>query len=135
MKVMSLLLVGVLFLATGCTTTEKYATVGGLSGAALGGIVGHQYDNGVAGTGVGGLVGTAGGVIIAERSKRKMTDYEEGYQDGYLKGQADYARLNWDQNTGKCPKRFTTITVDGVPEGKVDGVIYEPEYQEFGGVQ
>ena len=56
----------------GCTTTQKTATVGGLGGATLGGIIGHQTGDGVAGAAIGGVVGTAGGMVVGEKMKKKL---------------------------------------------------------------
>jgi len=133
MKRTFLLLFCVLLFTSGCTTTEKFVTFGGLFGATAGGIIGHQSDKGVQGAGIGGVVGTATGVYLGERSKKKLSEYEKGFNDGFLKGQAEYARLNWDENTGKCRNKFTTLIINGVPQGKVDGVIYEPDLEEIGG--
>ncbi len=69
-KILSL--VCVLFVLTGCTTTQKSATVGGLGGATIGGIIGHQSDNGVAGAAIGGAVGTVGGMLVGERMDKKF---------------------------------------------------------------
>lgn len=132
MKRIFLLLFCVL-LTTGCTTTEKFATVGGLFGATTGGIIGHQSDKGVQGAGIGGAVGTAAGVYLSERAKEKLSEYEKGFNDGFQKGQAEYAKALWNDSTGKCRNKYTTLTINGVPQGKVDGVIYEPELEEFGG--
>ncbi|OGX09908.1 MAG: hypothetical protein A2Y05_04755 [Omnitrophica WOR_2 bacterium GWA2_53_43] len=57
---------------TGCTTTQKAATVGGLGGATLGGIIGHQTGDGVAGAAIGGVVGTVGGMVVGERAQKKF---------------------------------------------------------------
>ena len=56
----------------GCTTTEKGAAVGGLSGAALGGIIGHQSGHGVAGAAIGGVAGAVGGMIVGEKMDKKF---------------------------------------------------------------
>lgn len=61
----------ILFLA-GCTTTQKGAAVGGLGGATLGGIIGHQSGHGVAGAAIGGAVGTVGGMIVGEKMATKF---------------------------------------------------------------
>ena len=37
----------------GCTTTQKGAALGGLGGAALGGVIGHQSGHGVEGALIG----------------------------------------------------------------------------------
>ena len=56
----------------GCTTTQQGASVGGLSGAALGGIIGHQSDHGVEGAAIGGAVGAVGGMLVGERVDQKF---------------------------------------------------------------
>ena len=56
----------------GCTTTQKSATIGGLGGAALGGIIGHQSGHGVQGAAIGGAAGTVGGLIVGEHMKSKF---------------------------------------------------------------
>ena len=61
----------VIFLV-GCTTTEKAATAGGLGGATLGGIIGHQSGHGVAGAAIGGVVGTIGGMVVGEKMAKKF---------------------------------------------------------------
>ena len=67
-----LTLIGILILAgMGCTTTEKDAAIGGLSGAAIGGVIGHQSGNGVAGAAIGGVVGTVGGMVAGEHMSTK----------------------------------------------------------------
>ena len=58
--------------AVGCTTTEKGAALGGLGGATLGGIIGHQSDHGVAGAAIGGAVGTVGGLLVGEHMDNKF---------------------------------------------------------------
>ena len=57
---------------TGCTTTQKGAAVGGVGGATLGGIIGHQSGHGVAGAAIGGALGTAGGMLIGDRLEKKF---------------------------------------------------------------
>ncbi len=56
----------------GCTTTEKAATVGGLGGATLGGIIGHQTGDDVAGAAIGGVVGSVGGMVMGEHMQKKF---------------------------------------------------------------
>ena len=56
----------------GCTTTEKSATIGGLGGATLGGIIGHQSGHGVAGAAIGGVIGSAGGMAVGEHAQKKF---------------------------------------------------------------
>ncbi|MCB9771104.1 MAG: hypothetical protein H6754_00930 [Candidatus Omnitrophica bacterium] len=68
---MGLSLVSVLLLC-GCTTTQKGATAGGLGGAAIGGIIGHQSGHGVAGAAIGGAVGTVGGMVVGSKMEKKF---------------------------------------------------------------
>lgn len=56
----------------GCTTTQKGAAVGGLGGATLGGIIGHQSGDGVKGAAIGGAVGTIGGLIVGDKLEKKF---------------------------------------------------------------
>ena len=56
----------------GCTTTEKAATVGGLGGATIGGIIGHQSGHDIAGAAIGGVVGTAAGMVVGEKMEKKF---------------------------------------------------------------
>lgn len=56
----------------GCTTTQKSATLGGLGGATLGGIIGHQSGDGVKGAAIGGVIGTAAGLFIGDKLEKKF---------------------------------------------------------------
>ena len=94
------------FLFSGCSTVEKSAVAGGLAGATVGGVVGHQYDDGVKGAAIGGLGGTFAGMYLG-RGKKK-TEYDKGFEAGFKQGQSDYAKLIWDQNTGKCAGKNET---------------------------
>jgi hypothetical protein len=62
--------VGIVLLASlaliGCTGTQKGATIGGIAGAALGGIIGYQNGHGVEGALIGGGVGAAGGALTGD---------------------------------------------------------------------
>lgn len=69
-KIFSVLILAVSML--GCTTAEKGAAVGGLSGATLGGIIGHQSGHGVAGAAIGGAAGVVGGMIVGEKMDKKF---------------------------------------------------------------
>ena len=60
------------FVVLGCTTTEQGAAVGGLGGATLGGIIGHQSGHGVAGAAIGGAAGTVGGMLVGEHMDKKF---------------------------------------------------------------
>ena len=57
---------------SGCTTTQKAATVGGVGGATIGGIIGHQQGNGVKGAAIGAAVGTIGGMIVGDKMEKKF---------------------------------------------------------------
>jgi hypothetical protein len=50
----------------GCTGTQKGATIGGVAGAALGGIIGYQSGHGAEGALIGGGVGAAGGALTGD---------------------------------------------------------------------
>lgn len=70
----SLLLILVLF-STGCASmgekTKTGAVIGGLVGAAAGGIIGHQDGRGVGGALIGGAVGAVGGGMIGNQMDKK----------------------------------------------------------------
>jgi len=68
----SVVFVILMFVFVGCTTSQKAATVGGLGGATLGGIIGHQSGDGVKGAAIGGVVGTIGGMIIGDKLEKKF---------------------------------------------------------------
>jgi outer membrane lipoprotein SlyB len=56
----------VCFALAGCTGTQKGATIGGIAGAALGGIIGYQSGHGAEGALIGGGVGAAGGALTGD---------------------------------------------------------------------
>lgn len=60
------------FSLTGCTTTQQGATVGGLGGATLGGIIGHQSGHGVEGAAIGGAAGAIGGMVVGQKMEKKF---------------------------------------------------------------
>jgi uncharacterized protein YcfJ len=55
----------------GCTGTQKGATIGGVAGAALGGIIGYQSGHGAEGALIGGGVGAAGGALTGDAVENK----------------------------------------------------------------
>ena len=55
----------------GCTGTQKGATIGGLAGAALGGIIGYQSGHGAEGALIGGAAGAAGGALTGDAMDKK----------------------------------------------------------------
>jgi uncharacterized protein YcfJ len=60
-----------LFVFSGCTTTQKATGIGTVSGATIGGIIGHQSNKGVAGAAIGGAVGALGGYVVGEQVAQK----------------------------------------------------------------
>ncbi|MBP6343222.1 MAG: hypothetical protein KA403_04770 [Candidatus Omnitrophica bacterium] len=72
MRVLTGLAAVVLIVTIGCTTTQKGSAIGGLGGAALGGIIGHQSDHGVAGAAIGGAAGAVGGMLVGEHMDKKF---------------------------------------------------------------
>ncbi|MFH1201683.1 MAG: YMGG-like glycine zipper-containing protein [Candidatus Omnitrophota bacterium] len=69
-KVVYIFIVASLFL-WGCTTTQKGAAVGGVAGAGLGAIIGHQSGHGVEGAGIGAAVGAISGALVGEKLETK----------------------------------------------------------------
>ncbi len=67
-----LMMIGALIiLASGCAENQtrigEGAGMGGLLGAAAGGIIGHQSGNGVTGALIGGAAGAAGGAMVGSQ--------------------------------------------------------------------
>ena len=71
MKRIAVFLIVMVALA-GCTTSQKAATTGGLAGATIGGIIGHQTGDDLTGAAIGGAVGTVGGMIIGDKLEKKF---------------------------------------------------------------
>jgi len=71
---MKKLLVTVLlgFFVIGCTTTQKGAAIGTVTGAGIGGIIGHQSGKGAQGAAIGGAAGALGGALIGNQMKKKF---------------------------------------------------------------
>jgi uncharacterized protein YcfJ len=71
-------LVGCLLLTfTSCETqTQKGALIGGLGGAAIGGIAGNGK-----GALIGGAIGAATGAVIGNNKDRRQGNYGRGYND------------------------------------------------------
>ncbi len=65
------LLVGLVALY-GCTTTQKGAGIGTVTGAGLGAIIGHQSGKTTEGALIGGAVGGLGGALIGEQVAQKF---------------------------------------------------------------
>ena len=100
------------FTLSGCSTIEQSASAGAVAGAALGGAIGHQSDNGVAGAALGGLGGAFAG--MAWHRKSKPSEFEQGYASGYRDALADVARHQWVQATGQCVQPEVADTNKGL---------------------
>lgn len=55
--------------------TKKGAVIGGLGGAAVGGIIGNQSGRGLEGALIGGALGAAGGAAIGNSKDRNQRRY------------------------------------------------------------
>ncbi|MBN1794022.1 MAG: hypothetical protein JW844_03570 [Candidatus Omnitrophica bacterium] len=66
------LLVLVLLVITGCTTTQKGAGIGSAIGAGAGAIIGHQSGHTAEGAMIGAAGGAAGGALIGEQAATKF---------------------------------------------------------------
>ena len=80
-----LLLMLLPFILISCTTTQKGAAIGGLGGAAIGGIIGHQSGHGTEGALIGAGVGAVSGALVGEKMDKKFcpvcgTQYTSGTQ-------------------------------------------------------
>lgn len=62
-----IILLSLLVIATGCTTTEKGAVIGGLGGAGLGAVIGNQSGNAAGGAAIGGVAGAVTGALIGSQ--------------------------------------------------------------------
>ncbi len=62
----------IMLVLAGCTTSQKAATVGGLGGATVGGIIGHQTGSGPMGAAIGAVVGTVGGMVVGDKLEKKF---------------------------------------------------------------
>lgn len=61
-----LLLLGVLYLETGCTSTQQGALIGSAVGAGSGAIIGHQYGHSGRGALIGAGVGALTGALVGD---------------------------------------------------------------------
>lgn len=59
--------------------TQRGAVIGGLGGAALGGIVGHQSGRGLEGAAIGGAAGAGAGALMGnaqdQEQRRRYNNY------------------------------------------------------------
>ena len=53
--------------------------IGGLGGAALGGIIGHQSGRGLEGAAIGGALGALGGNMLGDAQDRRNVYYARAY--------------------------------------------------------
>lgn len=72
MKYSILFVVAIMIVSVGCTTTQKGGVIGGLGGATIGGIIGHQSDHGVEGAAIGGAIGAVGGMVVGDKMDKKF---------------------------------------------------------------
>ncbi|MCO6431526.1 MAG: hypothetical protein J5J00_11755 [Deltaproteobacteria bacterium] len=78
-------------LVTGCSSSnpsewkkrEKGAAIGGLGGAALGGIVGSQSDDTATGALLGGAAGAGAGYLIGRETEDDEDEYERRQRERY----------------------------------------------------
>lgn len=98
MQKVHMLFILIILIMSGCTSTQKGAAVGGLSGAALGGIIGHQSGDGVKGAAIGGAIGTVGGMLVGEKLEKKFCPVcGAGYTEDVEFCPKDGAELNYKQ--------------------------------------
>lgn len=62
----------------GCTTTQKGAAVGTLSGAGLGAIIGHQSGHTGEGAAIGAAVGALSGALIGDQMDQGKKQQQTG---------------------------------------------------------
>ena len=65
-------LLAIVSMIIGCTTTQKGASIGTITGAGIGGIIGHQSDHGGEGAAIGAAAGALGGYVVGEHMKGKF---------------------------------------------------------------
>lgn len=70
-KVITVILLLLVFLS-GCTTTQKAATMGTIAGSTVAGIVGHQTGHASEAATIGGVIGGVGGYLIGDKMKTKF---------------------------------------------------------------
>ncbi|MCV0394095.1 MAG: hypothetical protein K5872_22725 [Rhizobiaceae bacterium] len=63
----------------GCTTTEQDAALGGVAGAAIGGLATGSAEGAV----LGGVAGAATGALVSRASRRGWCRYRDEYGDIY----------------------------------------------------
>jgi outer membrane lipoprotein SlyB len=81
-----LLAVGMSSMMVSCASGPNAQTgtvLGGLGGAALGGIIGHQSGHGLEGAAIGGVLGAVGGNMIGDAQDQRNYNYHRGYAYRY----------------------------------------------------
>jgi uncharacterized membrane protein len=87
-------------LTVSCTSGPNARTgtvVGGLGGAALGGIVGHQSGRGLEGAAIGGALGALGGNLIGGSQDQRNYNYGRRYYSdrGHYPRRSYYSRPSY----------------------------------------
>jgi uncharacterized protein YcfJ len=83
-KLAKLAILAVAFSSVSCATgpnAQTGAVVGGLGGAALGGIIGHQSGRGLEGAAIGGALGAVGGNAVGNAQDQR--NYQRYQQQQY----------------------------------------------------
>ena len=83
--ILSIAMAGALLSGVSCgPNAQTGAALGGLGGAAIGGIVGHQSGRGLEGAAIGAGAGAiTGGVLGNARDERERRDYERYREERY----------------------------------------------------
>jgi uncharacterized protein YcfJ len=71
-KKMCVALLPFVLLIVGCTAAQKGAAIGGVSGAGLGAIIGHQSGHTKEGALIGGVAGALGGALIGDAIDKRQ---------------------------------------------------------------
>jgi len=110
--------------------TKKGAGIGAVTGAAIGGIVGHQGGHGWEGALIGGATGaTAGGVLGSQADKTGELNYlsvvdiarmaDEGVPDSVIISEIDRTRSRYELTT----ETIDYLRVNGVSEEVIDHML------------
>lgn len=82
-KLLKLLTLVVAISASSCASgpnAQTGAVVGGLGGAALGGIIGHQSGRGLEGAAIGGALGAVGGNAVGNSQDQRNYQRQQYYR-------------------------------------------------------
>jgi len=128
-----LTLASVLVLAGGCASTESKSDFGAFMGAALGGVIGKQIDDGaggiVAGAVLGGLLGYQIGKYMDERDKERLAKTLEQTPTGQTETWTNERGRHFEvtptsdsyAQAGKECRRFTQVVVVNGEQQEVEG--------------